>query len=382
MFYLFYNWCEPERVNLQPTTDSMPISLNPPLPLLMVFLFLVQSSTLELDGAPTSRLCEGTEHNVGQWVNITTATMTTPPKKSFHCCQYDFGDYMHDPVACHNPLWSPKFQFYDTQLVTGFNSYPTYVGEHSCHCDKAENARDTRSQRELYRWQPSNCTLLTWNATRFCELLGPRRMLFVGDSTQVQTFATLTNMIQAGNGSCNSNITFGRSNVLVYGLKGGKNLHEWVQISNLPDIVVVTCAAHLHDLGDMMFVLEHLTPMLQRVHDLYHAAGKNVSVAWKTSNPPHFNCTLVREPTTAVAPELIHDGEKYPEWNLFAQFDAMAVNASKGLNMTVLDMTPLRLRPDAHPGVTWRDDCLHYCMPGPIDLFSQVLLQALHNKVL
>ena len=344
-----------------------------------LLLLLLASSFSSIVSPSDARLCEGTEHTDGRWVNF-----TTPPKrKSFHCCQYDSYDFMHDPVACRNPLWTEKLGFYDTQLVTGFNEYPTFVGEHSCNCDKAQGTRDTVSQRELYYWKPTNCSLLSWNATRFCEILGPRRMLFVGDSTQVQTFATLTNMIQSGNASCNSQITFGRSNLLVYGLKGGKNLHEWVQISNLPDIVVIACAAHLHDLGDMQFVLQHLAPMMQRIRDLYQEKGRSVSFAWKTSNPPHFNCTVLHEPLAEAAPLSPQDlkSDNY-EWHLFPDFDAMAVNASKTLNMTILDVTPLRLRPDAHTGVTWKSDCLHYCLPGPIDLFSQVVMQALYNREL
>ena len=55
--------------------------------------------------------------------------------------------------------------------------------------------------------------------------------------------------------------------------------------------------------------------------------------------------------------------------------------------MKYLDMSMLFLRPDAHPGAFnkyFHDgddfmDCLHFCMPGPYDLFPVLLLQMLFN---
>lgn len=44
--------------------------------------------------------------------------------------------------------------------------------------------------------------------------------------------------------------------------------------------------------------------------------------------------------------------------------------------MKILDLSPLCYKSDAHPG---GNDFLHYCMPGPIDLFPIILLQMLYN---
>ena len=41
----------------------------------------------------------------------------------------------------------------------------------------------------------------------------------------------------------------------------------------------------------------------------------------------------------------------------------------------VIDMSPLYQRPDAHA----LDDCLHFCTPGPLDLFGELLMAALSN---
>uniref|UniRef100_A0A803M9L8 Trichome birefringence-like C-terminal domain-containing protein n=3 Tax=Chenopodium quinoa TaxID=63459 RepID=A0A803M9L8_CHEQI len=50
-----------------------------------------------------------------------------------------------------------------------------------------------------------------------------------------------------------------------------------------------------------------------------------------------------------------------------------------------LDITKVMLlRPDGHPGSHWRDkkkkgfnDCVHWCMPGPIDVWNDLFLALL-----
>lgn len=46
-------------------------------------------------------------------------------------------------------------------------------------------------------------------------------------------------------------------------------------------------------------------------------------------------------------------------------------------------MYMLKLRPDAHPGAMAYQarggDCLHFCLPGPLDIFSHMLLHHLFH---
>ena len=79
-------------------------------------------------------------------------------------------------------------------------------------------------------------------------------------------------------------------------------------------------------------------------------------------------------------------------WELFKTFDDISRAAIREIGGRVLDMAPLRLRPDAHPGrlgltdlffmkygksKAGHPDCLHYCLPGPIDIFRDIFLTAL-----
>ncbi|ESQ41568.1 hypothetical protein EUTSA_v10015268mg [Eutrema salsugineum] len=62
----------------------------------------------------------------------------------------------------------------------------------------------------------------------------------------------------------------------------------------------------------------------------------------------------------------------------------------KGLRLRLMDTTQaMLLRPDGHPGryghlpnakVTLRNDCIHWCLPGPIDTWNDILLQMMKTE--
>ena len=71
---------------------------------------------------------------------------------------------------------------------------------------------------------------------------------------------------------------------------------------------------------------------------------------------------------------------------------AAAASGSSAVRFAALDVTTLAdLRPDGHPGPYSRknpfagggrvqNDCLHWCMPGPVDTFNQILLQTILRR--
>ncbi|XP_057522299.1 protein trichome birefringence-like 19 [Amaranthus tricolor] len=66
--------------------------------------------------------------------------------------------------------------------------------------------------------------------------------------------------------------------------------------------------------------------------------------------------------------------------------EAQALARQRGLSFQVLDMTQIMLmRPDGHPStygrpanLTWPSDCVHWCLPGPIDAWSDFLLEMMN----
>ncbi|XP_031094422.1 protein ALTERED XYLOGLUCAN 4-like [Ipomoea triloba] len=59
----------------------------------------------------------------------------------------------------------------------------------------------------------------------------------------------------------------------------------------------------------------------------------------------------------------------------------------RGNRFGIIDVTrAMMMRPDGHPGEFWgnrwmkgHNDCLHWCLPGPIDTWNELLLQLLRN---
>lgn len=62
----------------------------------------------------------------------------------------------------------------------------------------------------------------------------------------------------------------------------------------------------------------------------------------------------------------------------------------KGLKFMLLDTTKaMLLRPDGHPNYYWRSkrvnitssDCLHWCLPGPVDTWNEFLLYVMRSEI-
>lgn len=122
---------------------------------------------------------------------------------------------------------------------------------------------------------------------------------------------------------------------------------------------------------------------------------KKKVIAFTTFSPAHFQGDWDK---TGACPEKRPYKEKEVGYTETAMrktvVDAVAAaNADAdagGLRFAALDVTKLaNLRPDGHPGPYMRNDpfagggedarvqndCVHWCMPGPIDTFNEILLQ-------
>uniref|UniRef100_A0ACD5ZTF2 Uncharacterized protein n=1 Tax=Avena sativa TaxID=4498 RepID=A0ACD5ZTF2_AVESA len=128
-----------------------------------------------------------------------------------------------------------------------------------------------------------------------------------------------------------------------------------------------------------------------------HGADRKV-VAFTTFSPAHFEGDWDKA-GACPKKQPYRDGEKelgYTETEMrktvVEAVAAAAANAGDGpLRFAVLDVTKMaNLRPDGHPGPYMRNDpfaggedarvqndCVHWCMPGPIDTFNEILLQTI-----
>ncbi|KAJ9173703.1 hypothetical protein P3X46_016813 [Hevea brasiliensis] len=125
-------------------------------------------------------------------------------------------------------------------------------------------------------------------------------------------------------------------------------------------------------------------------------------IFFRTSTPDHFengewhNGGTCLKTTPAKEGEMeLKDLNRILRDTELAEFEkASAKAADSGVNLKLLDFTNLLLsRPDGHPGpyrqfhpfaedknATVQNDCLHWCLPGPIDYWNDVIMEMIFNS--
>eukprot|EP01035_Chromulina_nebulosa_P028642 gene28642-37852_t len=234
-------------------------------------------------------------------------------KKSFYCCQ---NDDVGTVAYCGDKVVGNENKFYPHEDLV-------IAPDKACACDNFDGTRNTVSTREQYKWVPELCRLESFTGQQFCSVLGKRRLLLIGDSLMHQLASALINVLKTLDAPCLGQISYGKSSHLKYqarnpnagtGYDGNQNMRMFFEKNMGADICLVNTGAHLDDGGDLYDIWENIQP-----------------------------------------------------W----------VNEYK--NFALLDISMLRLRPDAHKSkrIPGHDDCLHWCFPGPLDIFATIL----YNKL-
>ena len=264
-------------------------------------------------------------------------------------------------------------------------------GGHACACDHKLNTADTigSTGRDKYKWAPSNCQFRKWNSKEFCNLLGKRTLLFLGDSTIVQAMSTLQNYISAGGGRCGAQIFVRRSDTLSYEelisalrlfTHGGESKKK-----RQLDVLILNAGAHFADTKEMNNMWENLNKFILKYREA--TPTNTTTFVWKTQNPGHPE--YVDTPFTSYSAYKTHEAipQKAGNYNykLFESFDEISKTNAAKLGLPVIDMFPLYLRADAHPNSVGANslgslDRLHFCAPGPLDIIADILITMLYTK--
>ena len=363
-----------------------------PKRIVLACLFLLLCSGLAKEAA---KYCVDNEYTKGKWIYNNDSAL----HKNFICCQTTNNDYMQ-------PICVPNLE--RKGFVGSSEGYMLFHDD-VCSCDREDGTRFKVSERERYQWKPSTCRLLEWDAVQFCKLLGDRKMLFLGDSNNEQSAITLVNMINDADEVCSENIRFMWIPHLELSTLTSEEMIDLKK--DFPDFIIASAGSHFHeDSGkeDFKAAFDQFVTTVIDIHSqsvsTHNKAAKQrkFHFIWKTNNPPHYECKKYTEPTTERVP-FLHSMNPQSKWDWLDSYDEYARNATISLvtssgsssggsgssgiktpptssgssvpQMIYLDMSPLLYRPDAHP----KDDCLHYCAPGPLDLFPRLLLQRLYG---
>lgn len=280
-------------------------------------------------------VCTNNRYKTGAWKKRSDLHNAT---KSFHCCGIEWSgdDYLHDTKTCGTERGNWNFERGNTQ-------HETHTTGYACTCDIAEG-RYTVNSIERYEWVPQFCSLLKWNATQFCDLLGNRTILFVGDSTMHQSATTVMSMVTRGGGRCANQLVSGKSYLLFFATENTTDMFSLVREVQ-PDICIMTAGPHCEDLGDIYSVLENVKNEMPQLREW----SPRTKYVWKTNNPGHTDCKNYTKP---LAVPVVNDHDVYNYHN-FPAYDKAAYEYAGREGWRVIDMSPLYLRPDAH------SDCMH-----------------------
>lgn len=141
--------------------------------------------------------------------------------------------------------------------------------------------------------------------------------------------------------------------------------------------------------------------VLKNVMNFIVSSNHKGLILFRTSTPDHFENGEWFSGGTCNRTEPIKEGEMEIKLLLrilrdieLEEFKKAASKASKnGVNLKLADFAPLSLlRPDGHPGpyrqfqpfakdknAKVQTDCLHWCLPGPIDSWNDIIMEMVVN---
>lgn len=328
----------------------------------LALVLLILSPTASQHG----RICRLDEISRGKWVKDTNIT-----RKAFVCCNWEEQPWRRPELHEACGAEPPHAQM--TNVQVGRTDHNVMSGGNACHCDEAQKTRFTISQHEQYTWHADDCDVMAWNATQFCALLGDRRMLFLGDSTMIQTAATVMNMIVSDvpKGLCGPQLM-----VLKHYSEPFTDISERL-LAFSPDIVIVNFGPHYALEADFLTAMKAFIYFVSQIRAAL--SPKMVEFVWKTTNLPHSSCKQFSAPTLAYAPTP-PEHDPY-NWSRLPGYDLLAHAMLLEQGFKFMNMHMVDLRGDAHCGSLGIApyDCLHYCTPGPLNIAANWLLHYLHH---
>ena len=329
--------------------------------------------------ARQSGLMDAIDLNDGVWVDDNT-TDTVP------CCGWDQEDWERQgrsgrrlpsicgtkPFTTEDPLKRKAMMVYHGRLdqLVG-------IGGFACSCSGVRSMR----------WAPHKGTLEAWNAESFCQVLGNRTVLFVGDSTMEQTASVIMNAVywSLRDRGCQSRLLLAHSDTLVgqnFGVRNdGRHWMHWVRLYE-PDIVVASAGAHIAlEAGPRAFKSVATTVLRDFLASRKNTSTKPFRLIWRTQTS--MGCAAkAGTPITNWSTYQWKDGRVY-NYAKQEERDSFAKRLFAEHNVGIMDLEPLRYRPDAHVGVgsqSHPNDCVHFCVPGPLNaLLPALFLHALRS---
>ena len=267
---------------------------------------------------------------------------------------------------------------------------------------------------ETFDWIPEDaatglCRFATWNATDFCALVRRTVVSIIGDSLSWEQYSSLLQLLrqrvhqtdQHRSKSHNQNhVKYacydenGRDAGVRIVFRNDPRLRNVTDSINndFPLILILNRGAHYVNDAQLQQEMIQLIEELHAWNTTCHRHGLVCHLFWRTTVPGHPQC----DPALELAPvNDLHamearvqnlslyntnDARLSFHWYDFQRQNQLVLRLleESGLRYTALDAYHINtLRPDGHRS---RQDCLHNCYPGKMDVLNQLLLHFLRRE--
>ena len=363
--------------------------------LLIIHILFVITSVQQLL-VSSYELCNGEEYVNGKWVE--DENLWQDSSQNFLCCGYENFNNKNLSHVCKGGL---LIEDHGCTCMVHHLMKSKHFSQHYIGAQGIESDYRYEPNSVKYRWQPEKCELPKWNAYKFCNVLGKKKVLIIGDSTSNQMAAVTRNMIAQANISdnslyeCTHKINFIFSDCLVTYENKRKGCGRGASIAN--DIIYEGSQGHFYDIiiigtfhmvgftkalnysvtdprfGDAEFVKISQNIGIARRYYLDMGHTEPIFI-YKTASLPHSNCHQKYDKGAILTPsgtdlsDLLSMnskglGSKY-HWVGEARLENGIIDGiAKKDDISIIRMFPLINRPDGHPP-EGLGDCLHYCAPG------------------
>ncbi|KAL2630627.1 hypothetical protein R1flu_015313 [Riccia fluitans] len=320
-------------------------------------------------------------------------------------CFSESGKWVYDPTPRHLP-WN----YLGDAFASTCDSRHKWTGPGHVSYEQAEAIeRDLDGNisawlvREELKWvwqTNSSCPFWAVNRDDLCRRIGSRRnVMVVGDSLNHEISWTFMNhlvlngtgysrlgtnnrstdgvyemcgdIFGAGNGFKVSFVRNDRlSPVLFPTVNWERNFYEfpWLNLVDEYDVKLLLMNRGAHYEDDVTYA-----QALRNIFTILSGRFPHVRVIYRNTQPGHINCETYYRPLSER-----QNGSQLPDnyhWADFHRQNQLAAKIVEEFQYIYMDVeTMLSLRADGHID---KGDCLHYCVPGPLDLSIQYLYNIL-----
>uniref|UniRef100_A0A453C5T6 Uncharacterized protein n=1 Tax=Aegilops tauschii subsp. strangulata TaxID=200361 RepID=A0A453C5T6_AEGTS len=237
-----------------------------------------------------------------------------------------------------------------------------------------------------WRWKPQGCDMARFQPQLFLNIVQGKTLAFAGDSigrNQMESLLCLLSQVEAPT-----------------------KVH-----SDTKDKFITWKTNYLYEDGKLIGCIycseDNITSfsVISAIQRVFRTAISNLNsrresrlqlTVVRTATPAHFENGQWNTGGTCNRTEPVGEGTAMTSTSEREIRDVQVEEANRaqkekkqkgGMNIEILDITKLMsMRPDAHPGIHWNNewmrgysDCSHWCLPGPIDMWNELLLAVLYK---